>query len=266
MAAASIRERIDKAALALREGNVSHALSIADDVLAIDAASAEANQIRGIALTRLGDVDAAGEAFRRAAESDPTQAKHFYNLAVNLNSRNRPEEALTEVETALRVDPGHLGARQLRAQLTGQALETEIPKGEAQAIREGYSPSRHLLPVLAGMERGWHAVGWTLLAADVALGVLMLVHLPMQTNGHVTPPAKLPDVVLRTDSLSIFIVFLYIVTWVCTFMWMFVDIIDLRRRFSWLVPFLACSILGFTALPLALYMFLGRQTDEFGVT
>lgn len=47
------------------------------------------------------------------------------------------------------------------------------------------------------------------------------------------------------------------------FVWTLVDVVDRRRRFVWLIPMFVCPLVGVLhAIPLALYLFYGRETPD----
>lgn len=262
MANPAAQQLIAEAARALETGNPQRALELADQVVAIDESIAEGYQIRGIALTKLGQVEEATIALRRATEMAPYEPKHYYNLAVNLRDRGLRDEAQQMAEEALRLDPKHAGARSVAREISGVEPPTE--PGDAQphapAFRPGYGQQKHLLPFMNGIERAWAGVGYGFLGIALVLAILMITHMPLAPTG-VVQKGQLGDVTFKRDAVSVFTVFLYVVSFVCTFMWMFVDLIDSRRKFSWMVPLVICAIWGFNVIPLAIYIFVGRKIE-----
>jgi tetratricopeptide (TPR) repeat protein len=258
---------IEEATHALQSGDANRSLKAAEQAVVVDESIPEAHQLRGIALTRLGRVEEATIAFRRAIELAPYEPKHFYNLAVNLRDRNLADEAESMAREALRIDPSHSGARMLVRELTG--TEPPLEAGDAQpvvpTIRQGYEEPLHLLPFMYGMERVWNGIGYGFMALGLLLAVLFVTHYPIGLTGAKVPAGQLPDVGLRRDPLSIFVIYLYVISFISTFMWMLIDIIDRRRRFTWFVPLTVCGTFGFNVLPLAFYFFVGRKLESDGV-
>ena len=68
-------ERLADGYARLEAGDAREALRIGDAIVRRDEASAPAHELRALALTQLGRIDEADEAFARAAELDPE--KHF---------------------------------------------------------------------------------------------------------------------------------------------------------------------------------------------
>lgn len=96
------------------------------------------------------------------------------------------------------------------------------------------------------------------MAIAALLAIFMLVNFPAAP----TPGGQKNDVVLKKDTFSQITVLLYLISTPCTFLWMLVDVVDRRRKFTWLVPITVCGALGFNVLPLALYFFVGRKMEE----
>jgi len=259
----SAQDLVAQSTHSLRKGDVKSALRYAEMAISADESNAEGHQLRGIALTKLNQPEEATIAFRRATEVAPYEAKHFFNLAVNLKTRNLPDESTQMAREALRVDPNHVGARGLLGELdTEKEPATHGPWTE----RVGYGSQEHVLPFMYGSEKLWTGIGYGFLGLGVVLSLLMIFHFPAGPTGKAVAKGELPDIGLKADPLSIFTFFLFCVSTICTFMWMFVDIIDRRTKFTWLVPLSICGVLGMNAAPLALYMFVGRRLALADVT
>lgn len=259
----SAQDLIAQATHCLRKGDVKSTLRYAEMAIAADESKAEGHQLRGIALTKLNRPEEATIAFRRATEVAPYEPKHFFNLAVNLKTRNLEEESNQMAREALRIDPTHIGARGLLGELDPE--EAEAAHGP-WTERVGHGNQEHVLPFMNGSEKVWTGIGYGFLALGVLLALLMIFHFPAGPTGKAVAKGDLPDIGLKSDPLSIFTFFLFCVSTVCTFMWMFIDIIDKRTKFTWLVPISICGVLGMNAAPLALYMFLGRRLALDNVT
>jgi len=251
---------------ALQAGDPSGALEKADLAVTADASLAEGYQVRGIALTRLHRLEEATPAFRNAADRAPEEAKHFYNLAVNLADRGMTDEAATLAQRAIVVDPRHVAAQVLLGKLTGTEVRAPSESKEAPTLRAGYGEQLHVLPFMYGMEKAWDGIGYGLVGFAAVVAVLFCVHLPMGPTGAPVAAGQLPDIALRPDTLSIVVVYGYLLSNLLNFMWLLVDVIDRRRKFAWFIPFVPCGVVGFSVLPLALYVFVGRRMEPDGVS
>ncbi len=68
-------------------------------------------------------------------------------------------------------------------------------------------------------------------------------------------------IALKPTAVGVTSVFLYIFSALASFVWTFVDIVDRRKRFVWLLPLFICPLVAsLHALPLALYLFFARET------
>lgn len=247
------RQRQKEAAVhALRVGKPEDALTAARHLGEEDPTDAEAFQIQGLALTRLGEPEEATRAFREAVRLSPNEGKHHYNLASHLATLGDTDAARLEAAEAVRVAPTHADAIHLLDVLEGRA--------DPKAVQA------HLLPWMKGHETLWDRTGYALAAAGTVLAVLMFTHMPAAPTGKKVPKGQLPDVALRTDSLSQTIILMLIVLTLATFVWMLTDIVDRRKRFTWLVPLTICGMMGLNVIPLAMYLFIGRRIEEFGVS
>jgi Flp pilus assembly protein TadD len=66
-----------------------------------------------------GRLDEAIAAFEAAVQAGPSEPDYHYDLGVMLLKTNRPAEARTHFEAALRLDAGHAETRQLLQSLQG---------------------------------------------------------------------------------------------------------------------------------------------------
>jgi hypothetical protein len=246
------RQRQKEAAVHfLRIGKPEEALTAARHLGEEDPTDAEAFQIQGLALARLGEGEEATRALRQAVKLSPDEGKHHYNLASHLANLGQMDEALWEAKQAVRVAPQHAEAVHLLDVLEGRTeLKPQTP---------------HLLPWMRGKEQLWTRIGQVLMGLATVVAISMFAHPPAAPTGKQVPKGQLPDVALRTDSLSQTLIFLLIVSALSTFVWMIVDIVDRRKRFSWIVPLFICGMMGLNIVPLAMYFFIGRKIEEVGV-
>lgn len=181
----------------------------------------------------------------------PTDPEAFYNLAVQLYDEGDHVEAAIAARQALRVDPNHERAQELLQKCDlppgsepFEAGEVEIAPSP-QSIRLGPDdPVPHVL----GLGEQWTWIGIGLLAVCVIEDVLLIAHNPI-SNGHV----------LGRDPLSVVAIALWIFTAVFSLFWIFIDLIDRRKKFVWLLPVSACGLCALPGLPIALYLWVGRR-------
>ncbi|MGV3617013.1 MAG: tetratricopeptide repeat protein [Fimbriimonas sp.] len=246
------RQRLKEAAVhSLRVGKPDEALIAGRHLSEQDPTDAEAYQLQGLALARLGEPDEATAAFREALRLDSTEGKHYYNLASHLANQGQTEEAKTLAAEAVRIAPQHADAVHLLEVLEGRADSTP--------------PVAHLLPWMRNRERLWDRTGYFLMGVAAILAVLMFTNTPAAPTGKKVPKGQLPDVALLPDALSQTVVFLLIASTLSTFVWMLADIVDRRKRFTWIVPVIICGLMGLNIVPFAMYFFVGRKIEEVGV-
>jgi tetratricopeptide (TPR) repeat protein len=74
----------------------------------------------GDAQENMGDLAAAETSYRQAIAKDPASAVAHCNLASVLGKLGRTEEAIAEVEKALKIDPDYEKAKTRYRELTGK--------------------------------------------------------------------------------------------------------------------------------------------------
>lgn len=80
-------------------------------------------------------------------------------------------------------------------------------------------------------------------------------------EGYKMVAAKDANMAVRASGLGVVSIFLLVFSGIAGFGWMLVDLVDRRKRFVWILPMLVCVFLqALHALPLALYLFIGRET------
>lgn len=238
----------EAAVLALRANRVEDALKTAESLAETLPNDPEVFQILGLCYTRIEKWDEAGKALLNAVSLAPAEPKHHFNLAVHLRATGDEAGASTEVDEALRLLPTYPDALALRRELDGvEVTERKIV---------------HLLAWLKGREVWWDRAAYVVMGLDVLLSLLLIFHFPAAPSGKSVKQGNLPDVALRIDPLSQFTVFLFVVSTAMTFLWMLADIVDRRKRFTWLVPASICGILGLNVVAIALYFFAGRKLGK----
>lgn len=125
---------------------------------------------------------------------------------------------------------------------------------------------------LLGLGQAWTRIGYAvLLLAVVSLVLGFAVH-PIL---NLAKGAAVPDgyrliakgegaPYLKTTPEGMVAIFLLVFSALAGLAWTFVDIVDRRKRFVWLLPMFVCPFTGLHALPLALYIFFGRETIGHG--
>ena len=185
---------------------------------------------------------------------DPADPETFYNLAVQLYDSGDLVEAAMEAKEALRLHPPHVEAAQLLAECDAGSGEISFEAGKnsvkptAESIRTG--PDNQP-PSVLHLGVAWTRVGYGVFVLCVLCSTLMVIHNPFP-NAH-----------LRHDTLSMIAVFLWPFSGLASLFWMIADIIDRRERFIWLLPVWICCLVALPALPLALYLFWGRNAMVF---
>lgn len=130
---------------------------------------------------------------------------------------------------------------------------------------------------LLGLGIGWTRVGFVVLALSVLALVLNIAVHPVLSvlpgasvpgGYHLVagkPGAKDGGMAVRESSLGFASVFVIVFSALAGLVWTFTDLIDRRKRFVWLLPAFICPLVGtLHALPLALYLFFGRETRGHG--
>ena len=132
-------------------------------------------------------------------------------------------------------------------------------------------PQRQKTFSLLGLGTAWTRVGYGVLVLTiVALALLFIVHpfVPYNPKGATPEGYKLvggeKGVYLKASPLGAASVFFLIFSALAALVWTLADIVDRRKRFVWLLPMFVCPFMGLHALPFALYLFYGRETEGVG--
>lgn len=128
-------------------------------------------------------------------------------------------------------------------------------------------------PSLLGLGRAWTRVGYAILALSVLAFVLYVgfrPFLPLEAGKAVPTGYRLlggkgSATCINTSPGGIASVVSLLFSGLAGLVWTFVDVVDRRKRFVWLLPMFICPLVqALHALPLALYLFYGRETIGHG--
>jgi predicted Zn-dependent protease with MMP-like domain len=134
--------RIEEAAELLADGDADGALEVAEAVLDEFDDELDALEIKGLALTDLGEFEEALEAFHRIIEVDHNDASAHALVATTLTELGRLDDAKRAAAAALVLDKGlasGLAARAWLHDIAGRAAEADADYAAAAKIDpEGY--------------------------------------------------------------------------------------------------------------------------------
>jgi tetratricopeptide (TPR) repeat protein len=131
-AARSPEAALHAASLALEAGDPAAALEGAEALLKRDPGDVEAQNVRGIALRRLGRPAEAVAAYEAALRRRPRYAALHYNLALALDRLGESDRAAGSYEQAARLDPGHVLALSNLARLRARRGEAALALAAAR--------------------------------------------------------------------------------------------------------------------------------------
>lgn len=97
-----------QAASCFQQGRLSEAGTLAQRILCVDPAYADASHLLGLVAIGQGDYTLAERHINRAIESSPGKPVYFYNLGHALRSGNNLEGALSAYDRALLLNPGFI--------------------------------------------------------------------------------------------------------------------------------------------------------------
>lgn len=134
---------------------------------------------------------------------------------------------------------------------------------------QDHTPSNEPSPSLLGLGPAWTRVGYGILVLSVLAGILVFVVHPFlpaverasAPAGYKAIQGKGGGFFLKASLDGVASVFLLVFSALAAMVWTFVDVVDRKKRFIWLVPMVVCPfILALHALPLALYLIWARET------
>jgi len=122
--------RLDLARSSAEAGDAQGALALVEQVLALNPGCAEAYEVRGLALERMGDRTAALEAFAFGSQLEPDSATGLYLLGRSQLQRGETAAAAASLASALALDPAHKLAR--LALIHARLRQNEFDEAERQ--------------------------------------------------------------------------------------------------------------------------------------
>ena len=99
-----------QAARCFQQGQWAEAEILAQRILGMSEAHAEANHLLGLVAIEQGDFALAERRITRAIEANPSQSTYYYNLGLALRSAGNPAGALVAYGRALELNPGFIQA------------------------------------------------------------------------------------------------------------------------------------------------------------
>lgn len=280
-----VQQFLQQATQALQDGNTGPALDLIEQAIALDRANPDAYVLRGIALSQMGNPEAATAAFREALALNPQSAKAHYNFATHQYQLGMRREALVSAEEALRLDPSHASARDLVERVRMELGDVggmapppprqEIPSNpyerDPNYYRAGYDtpPNVHALAMVERLGPTWVTIGWILAAAMLILSIVQLA----QQGGLIieffqaiqdNDQAKVERLSNQMgfggmNALSLILSLLGMLLQVGGLTWNIMDIADRRGNWLWIIPYILCCCCGLNGLGLMLYIGMGRK-------
>lgn len=150
--APSTRKLIKQAEAAMQKNRVQEAVSMYEQVLAINPMQVEALHKLGVILHAVGNVDAAAQLYQRAIDADPSYVDCYVLLAMLLESQNQGMEAFKiTAHAALNVAPNDVNAHIALANimLRQQRSHEAVPYIESILPRFGNSSELHSIYCMA---------------------------------------------------------------------------------------------------------------------
>ena len=109
----------------LAKGENETSLDLLSKMDLSDRKGADLNNLKGIALSRLGRLKEATDAYQKALKIAPQRADIVFNLAVNLAKDHKSEQAIDSYRRALKLEPTNHNARLNLAQVLINKRRTE---------------------------------------------------------------------------------------------------------------------------------------------
>jgi|GEM_PF-5692488 len=262
----SFQTKLEQASYAIEKRKFAEGNSLADESLEFEPTNSLAWVIKGICLARLGEADHARNAYAKAIEFDPTNARPHFNLAVFLVEQKDPKGALVEAKKAVKLDSTHEDAkalvRKLKFQLGLPIEDAEKPAPWKNPFVKSKEVELEVLnvdsfPWVPKSEPYWTYLGYFLATVLLVTFVsLISIYYPQLQNGSTSfaKPTKL-------TTLEFLISIGYWTGLILTLVFSFIDVLNKRRNSIWIVSILILSCIFLGWIPLYSYLIFGRRTQ-----
>jgi tetratricopeptide (TPR) repeat protein len=120
--------------LHLKSGNAKEAISLLDSCTSEDHALPEYHELRGMALTMIGNLRAAQASLEHSVKLAPSRPSAQFNLALVLDRSDQLEDAAETCQTVLLLDPAHAGARMLEKRIADKLRDRRYTDASGFAV------------------------------------------------------------------------------------------------------------------------------------
>lgn len=114
----------------LQQGRIDEAIRMLLEAIARDARNGEAYELLGVAYAQKGMSTEGIQALSSAVNLNQSSPSARINLAVALQRANRTQEAIFQLQEALRIDPGNAKAQQALASVQGKSMPAPPPPAQ----------------------------------------------------------------------------------------------------------------------------------------
>ena len=120
MASEDLKTLIAEAADAVRQQSYEKGIDIARQAIEMDTRSSDAYAVLGVALARASRHDEATEAFQKAVQTDPYNARNYFNLAMHYYGLGKKNDSIAMCQEAIRCNGKHRGSLDLLKKLESE--------------------------------------------------------------------------------------------------------------------------------------------------
>ena len=120
MSSDAAKQLVTDAADYVRSQQFDKGVDAARQALELDHRSSEAYTVLGVALSRLGRIEEATDAFRRAIQTNSYSARNYFNLAMHYYGMGQKNDAISMCQEAIRCDGKHKNAHDLLKKLESE--------------------------------------------------------------------------------------------------------------------------------------------------
>lgn len=271
---------IDRATDAINGGDPERALGIADEIRKGEGPNADEALIRGIALSSLGRIAEASDAFAEAIRRAPNSHKARFNAAVHEFNAGNLAGARELAAQAIAIDPAHGSTRELAIKIEEAAkpprLEADpeagvtvdaIPSSAAMYARP--ADDEEPLPWIRDLGPRWVMIGLIIagLSFLTFLGITAMAlasgsgAAPRTISEAVDAGSKAAQSLQRVPAYQLLSLFDLIMR-MASIGWTVLDLVRRRGNFLWLVAVVPLSCLSFVWIGLPIYILFGRKPER----